>query len=261
MSEHKPSREVQGIVCRPQRQDCIEAQIWERDNDPKHSAKEQGAKSKEPKEWLQELEMSCKVEWEKMPKNKCVKLVASYSKRFEAVIDHSKVVSTERHLLKEKHDNAPAKQMVLKYNATETEQLNKIREKKYQQVHEHLSACNGWKSLGLKGYYFSTDKLNWTQSRDYCVEKGDHLVIITSQPEQGFLFSQIGETEGQWMWVNNQPLKETGVTFWYSAPEGPNEPDNWKMQENCAALGDSKGNINKWFDASCHTITKCICEK
>ncbi|XP_058261092.1 C-type lectin domain family 6 member A-like [Hemibagrus wyckioides] len=133
----------------------------------------------------------------------------------------------------------------------------------------------GWKSLGLKCYYFSTIKLDWTQSQDYCVEKGGHLVIITSQIEQDFVVSQIGEThgiglhnletEGQWMWVNNQPLKETGVTFWYSAPEGPNEPDTWKIQdpsgENCAALGDGNGNINKWFDASCSTIKKCICEK
>src|SRR4029434_397477 len=27
MSEHKPSHEVKGIICRPPRQDCIEAQI------------------------------------------------------------------------------------------------------------------------------------------------------------------------------------------------------------------------------------------
>ncbi|KAK3506440.1 hypothetical protein QTP70_017066 [Hemibagrus guttatus] len=117
--------------------------------------------------------------------------------------------------------------------------------------------------------------MNWTQSRDFCVEKGGHLVIITNQPEQDFVFSQIREThwiglndletEGQWMWVNNQPLKETGITFWYSAPEGPNEPDNWKEEdpsgENCAALGDARGNMHKWFDASCRMIKKCICEK
>ncbi len=30
MSEHKPSNEVQGIVCQPPRQDCIVAQIWGR---------------------------------------------------------------------------------------------------------------------------------------------------------------------------------------------------------------------------------------
>ncbi|KAK3506257.1 hypothetical protein QTP70_019476, partial [Hemibagrus guttatus] len=133
----------------------------------------------------------------------------------------------------------------------------------------------GWKSLGLKCYYFSIDKLNWTQSRDYCVEKGGHLVIITSQAEQNFVVSQIRkthwiglhdlETEGQWMWVNNQPLKGTGVTFWYSAPGRPDEPDNWKEEdnagENCAALGHEIGDTDKWFDALCRNLKQFICEK
>ncbi|XP_060720830.1 C-type lectin domain family 4 member E-like [Tachysurus vachellii] len=84
------------------------------------------------------------------------------------------------------------------------------------------------------------------------------MVIITSQTEQDFLFSKkikkhwIGlndlKTEGQWMWVNNQPLNETGVTFWFSSPGGANEPDNWtKMDpsgENCAALGDANAMQN-----------------
>ncbi|XP_053087518.1 C-type lectin domain family 6 member A-like [Pangasianodon hypophthalmus] len=156
---------------------------------------------------------------------------------------------------------------------------------KYQRVHDRLSACSAnqncklceeeWKSLGLKCYYFSTNKLTWTQSRDYCVEKGGHLVIITSQTEQDFVSSQIKEThwiglndletEGKWMWVNNQPLNETGVTFWFSAPEGPNEPDNWKNEdpsgENCASLGHEIGDTRKWFDASCRKLKQFICEK
>ncbi|KAK3508580.1 hypothetical protein QTP70_034019, partial [Hemibagrus guttatus] len=133
----------------------------------------------------------------------------------------------------------------------------------------------GWKSLGLKCYYFSTDKLNWTQGRDLCVEKGGHLVIITNQPEQEFVASQIGEThwiglndletEGQWMWVNNQPLNERGVTFWYRSPQGISEPDNWKEEdpagENCVALGHEEGFTNKWFDASCRKLKQFICEK
>ncbi|KAK3505781.1 hypothetical protein QTP70_003995 [Hemibagrus guttatus] len=125
--------------------------------------------------------------------------------------------------------------------------------KRVQAENQNQGRCEKrWESLGLKCYYFSTVKLDWAQSRDFCVEKGGHLVIITSQTEQDFIVSKIGEThwiglhdletEGQWMWVNNQPLKETGITFWYSAPEGPNEPDNWKKEdpsgENCAALGD-----------------------
>ncbi|KAM9434589.1 C-type lectin domain family 6 member A-like isoform 4-T4 [Clarias gariepinus] len=162
----------------------------------------------------------------------------------------------------------------------ETAQLYDMLKVKHQQVHDRLSACSAnqkctlcEKPLGLKCYYVSTEKLSWTQSRDYCVEKGGHLVIITSQAEQDFVSSQIKEThwiglndletEGEWMWVNNQPLNETSVTFWYD--EGPHEPDNWKVQdpsgENCAALGDENGNTHKWFDASCHKLKKCICEK
>ncbi|XP_058260432.1 C-type lectin domain family 6 member A-like isoform X2 [Hemibagrus wyckioides] len=186
-------------------------------------------------------------------------LGASASLCAVGILYHSKVVSNE--ILRERHDNATAKLMVLKYKATENQTCTLCEE--------------GWKSLGLKCYYFSTHKLNWTQSQDYCVEKGGHLVIITGQTEQDFLVSQIGEThwiglndletEGQWMWVNNQPLKETGVTFWYSAPGRPDEPDNWKEEdpagENCAALGSEGGHTHKWFDASCHKQKRFICEK
>ncbi len=35
---------------------------------------------------LMELERYCKKEWEKLPKNRCAKLVASHSKILEAVI-------------------------------------------------------------------------------------------------------------------------------------------------------------------------------
>ncbi len=47
---------------------------------------------------LMELERSCKEEWEKLPKNRCAKLVASYSKRLEAVIG-AKGVSTKYEII------------------------------------------------------------------------------------------------------------------------------------------------------------------
>ncbi|XP_066531596.1 asialoglycoprotein receptor 2-like [Hoplias malabaricus] len=130
----------------------------------------------------------------------------------------------------------------------------------------------GWRSFGGKCYYFSTDKLNWMMSRDYCTGKGGHLVTITSKEEHNFLASQaeenhwIGlndlEKEGQWMWVNNQSLNETGVKFWRQRePEKLSEPDNWRHEdpsgENCAELDSS----DFWFDASCRKQKKYICEK
>ncbi|GAA6088168.1 C-type lectin domain family 6 member A-like [Tachysurus ichikawai] len=199
------------------------------------------------------------------------------------ILYHNKVVSYE--ILSEQYSNVTETLMTQEHKVKEIDKLYEALKVKHLQVQEDLVACSanknngqcekGWKSLGLKSYYFSSFKLNWEQSRDYCVEKGGHMVIITSQTEQDFVVSQIREThwiglndletEGQWMWVNNQPLKKTGVTFWFSAPEGPNEPDNWKKkdpsEENCAALGDAIGNKHKWFDDSCSTIKKCICEK
>ncbi|KAG9279583.1 C-type lectin domain family 6 member A-like [Astyanax mexicanus] len=166
----------------------------------------------------------------------------------------------------------------------ETERQYEVLKVKYRTAHEVFSACSecqncgqcgdGWKRFGVKCYYFSTDTLNWTNSRDHCVEKGGHLVIITSEAEQIFVNSSgethwIGlndlETEGKWMWVNKQPLTETGVILWYKRPDIPDEPDNWKYEdpsgENCVSLGNESGHTHSWFDSSCSKLKKFICEK
>ncbi|XP_062866857.1 CD209 antigen-like protein B [Trichomycterus rosablanca] len=161
------------------------------------------------------------------------------------------------------------------------ERVYKQLEEKYQRIHEVLSkakkSCDlcdeGWRSLGLKCYFFSTNNLNWMASRDSCVEKGGHLVIITNQAEQDFLSLNIKEThwmglndlemEGKWMWVNDKTLDETGVKFWLET--NPSEPDNWRNEdpsgENCACLGNEAGSFDRWFDASCRKVKKYICEK
>ncbi|KAG9279585.1 C-type lectin domain family 6 member A-like [Astyanax mexicanus] len=156
---------------------------------------------------------------------------------------------------------------------------------KFSKVHEVCSTCSGcqtcglcgenWKRFGVKCYFFSPDFLNWTNSRDHCVKIGGHLAIITSQAEQTFVSTSLGrphwiglndlETEGKWMWVNKQPLTETGVTFWNKGKDGVSEPNNWKEEdpsgENCASLGNENGDFTKWFDASCSKARKYICEK
>ncbi|XP_072531925.1 lectin BRA-3-like, partial [Salminus brasiliensis] len=167
----------------------------------------------------------------------------------------------------------------------ETEKKYKELKVKYRMAHEAFSNCSGshncgqcgdgWKPFGVKCYYFSTDKLNWMNSRDRCAEKGGHLVIITSRAEQDFVTSGLEEThwiglndleiEGKWMWVNNQSLAETGVTFWLERNDEPDEPDNWKNEdpsgENCASLGNEGGYTHSWFDSSCSKLKKYVCEK
>ncbi|KAI7808210.1 putative C-type lectin domain family 4 member F-like [Triplophysa rosa] len=71
------------------------------------------------------------------------------------------------------------------------------------------------------------------------------------------------ETEGRWVWVNNQTLNETGVQFWYKRESEQSEPDNWKEEdpsgENCACVDLKISHI--WYDVSCKRNIKFICEK
>ncbi|XP_034150790.1 CD209 antigen-like protein E [Esox lucius] len=137
------------------------------------------------------------------------------------------------------------------------------------------SCAEGWVSRGGKCYFFSTDQMNWTQSRDHCVSMGGHLVIINSREEQNSLHSSIKyrthwiglndlETEGRWLWVDNKPLNQTGVQFWYLRSGEKSEPDNWTQVdtsgENCAALGTEGDVNNMWFDASCKTFKRFVCQ-
>ncbi|MBN3296848.1 CLC4M protein, partial [Amia calva] len=65
-------------------------------------------------------------------------------------------------------------------------------------------------------YFFSTDEMNWTSSRDNCLSMQGHLVIIETAEEQTciehhvFRPSWIGLTDlkkkGDWRWVDDKAL-------------------------------------------------------
>ncbi|XP_058608641.1 asialoglycoprotein receptor 2-like [Onychostoma macrolepis] len=130
-----------------------------------------------------------------------------------------------------------------------------------------------WIHSGGKCYYFSAVKLNWTQSRDHCVTRGGHLVIINSKAEQDFVTSKVKgthwiglndlDTEGHWFWVNNQPLNNS-LEFWMKREKGNNEPDNWTKDhpagEDCTCLGHSLGATEFWMDAFCFEEKRFVCE-
>ncbi|XP_038821985.1 immune-related, lectin-like receptor 4 isoform X5 [Salvelinus namaycush] len=46
------------------------------------------------------------------------------------------------------------------------------------------NCAEDWEYYGGKCYYFSPDELTWAQSRDECITRGGHLVIIGSREEQ-----------------------------------------------------------------------------
>nr|XP_055075152.1 hepatic lectin-like [Misgurnus anguillicaudatus] len=142
----------------------------------------------------------------------------------------------------------------------------------------NASSCKlceeGWTSYGGKCYFFSSEKMTWFEARDLCAGSKAHLVTINSKAEQDLLVSKINEThwiglndqetEGRWVWVNNQTLEEAGVKFWLIKAVN-SEPNNWTGDnpsgEDCACLGFERAHLNSWFDASCEYKKKFICEK
>ncbi|XP_064204813.1 integrin alpha-X-like isoform X12 [Anguilla rostrata] len=135
---------------------------------------------------------------------------------------------------------------------------------------EGCACLTGWRIHQGKCYFFSTEKMHWSQSQEYCTSKGAHLVIINNQQEQNFVSSRISEThwiglsdrdtEGQWVWVDGTPLDRSGTQYWWKT-----EPDNWMgagdpSGEDCAALGDNNEHPDYWFDGSCRNMKKFVCE-
>ncbi|XP_064839895.1 CD209 antigen-like protein D isoform X2 [Oncorhynchus masou masou] len=140
-----------------------------------------------------------------------------------------------------------------------------------------MNCAEDWEYYGGKCYYFSPDKLTWAQSRDECITRGGHLVIIGSLEEQKFLDQKSGTkistdpedkfwigltdsiNENEWLWVDNSPLS---TSFWHS----DQEPDDWKGEnpdgEDCARMGEPGGTNDgrSWLDVNCNKTQRRICE-
>ncbi|XP_029587398.1 C-type lectin domain family 4 member F isoform X2 [Salmo trutta] len=139
------------------------------------------------------------------------------------------------------------------------------------------NCAKDWEYYGGKCYYFSPDELTWAQSRDECITRGGHLVIIGSLEEQKFLDQKIGSKittepeekfwigltdsikENEWLWVDGSSLS---TSFWF----GNQEPDDWKGEnpdgEDCARMGEPGGTKDgkSWLDANCNKTQRRICE-
>uniref|UniRef100_A0A8C4HNB9 C-type lectin domain-containing protein n=1 Tax=Dicentrarchus labrax TaxID=13489 RepID=A0A8C4HNB9_DICLA len=127
----------------------------------------------------------------------------------------------------------------------------------------------GWEQHGRQCYYFSTNYLTWSESRDECRQKGGDLVQIDSREDEKMNFDDdmfwIGltdsEKEGTWLWVDGSLLNES-LTFWNGS-----EPDNWTVLdpdgEDCVRMGEKTGapDLKCWFDFSCNASYRSICEK
>ncbi|KAG9329496.1 hypothetical protein JZ751_004448 [Albula glossodonta] len=123
-----------------------------------------------------------------------------------------------------------------------------------------FSRPQGWTNFSSSSYYISKEKKTWSESRQYCRDKGADLVIINNEEEQTFLqnfgHTWIGltdsENEGTWKWVDGTTLTTGYWSF--------KQPDNW-YNEDCAAIQPKDGTLQSWNDRFCSDRIQWVCEK
>ncbi|XP_052459458.1 CD209 antigen-like protein A isoform X1 [Carassius gibelio] len=120
---------------------------------------------------------------------------------------------------------------------------------------------------GLVNLFMSTELKSWSDSRQYCRDRGADLVIINTEEKQRFISSLVKErvwiglsdteNEGNMKWVDNSPLTQG---FWLKGePNNANNEDCIEMNVNREKLVWSP--LSSWNDLSCSEKKKGICEK
>ncbi|CAB1326932.1 unnamed protein product [Coregonus sp. 'balchen'] len=130
---------------------------------------------------------------------------------------------------------------------------------------------SGWRKFNSSWYFLSTEKKSWTESRQDCLGRGAHLVIINSRAEQEFIHQWVGclniylgfhdtNTEGVWEWINDGQSGQSsapGTTYWRDG-----EPNNTNQDEDCAHLSKKESDpLKSWNDIPCTTKIHWVCEK
>uniref|UniRef100_A0A673G8Z6 C-type lectin domain-containing protein n=1 Tax=Sinocyclocheilus rhinocerous TaxID=307959 RepID=A0A673G8Z6_9TELE len=126
-----------------------------------------------------------------------------------------------------------------------------------------------FESLNKKGpvcFFMSSELKNWSDSRQYCRDRGADLVIINT--EEKLIYSLVSERvwiglsdiqqEGIMKWVDNSTLKQG---FWLK-----DEPNDDLGNEDCIELNYNRvelgwSPLNSWNDHMCSEKKKGICEK
>uniref|UniRef100_W5LD21 C-type lectin domain-containing protein n=1 Tax=Astyanax mexicanus TaxID=7994 RepID=W5LD21_ASTMX len=165
-------------------------------------------------------------------------------------------LQTKRDQLQTSYTNLAAERDQL-----QTSNTNLTAERDQLQTEKENGHQEGWIYFSSSIYYISTEKKIYSESRQYCRERGSDLLIINSREEQDFINmwrngqqAWIGlkrDTEGVWKWVDGSELI-TG--FWKDG-----EPNNPKG--HCVTTGLGSDAAKNWVNNPCYHQFVWICEK
>ncbi|KAF4071626.1 hypothetical protein AMELA_G00275450 [Ameiurus melas] len=158
--------------------------------------------------------------------------------------------------------NTENNQLQTSYNNLTIERDQLLQER--VELHSALFKL-GWRFFKPSVYSISTEKKSWNESRNYCIERGADLVIISSTEEQEIISKHFGgteawigltdgDTEGEFKWVDGAPLT---TAFWWGR-----QPNDLGGSEDCAITGFrfADSNMLTWADVPCDRRVVEICE-
>ncbi|XP_064819218.1 uncharacterized protein LOC135536925 [Oncorhynchus masou masou] len=136
-----------------------------------------------------------------------------------------------------------------------------------QMMRTVLKCPTGWKMLGSRCYFLSTERKTWQESRLDCLNREADLVIINSRQEQKLLYQLHGDAdllvwigltdsvnEGTWIWVDSTPLT---TSYWKRGKPDHGGTNN----KDCVEVNHRDSVLANWNDAPCNHMLRWICEK
>ncbi|XP_068596910.1 CD209 antigen-like [Brachionichthys hirsutus] len=123
----------------------------------------------------------------------------------------------------------------------------------------------GWIKFNAGCYFVSTEKKNWTLSRQDCVANGADLIVVNSRDEQAFINRLVNSSqnawigltdmidEGHWIWVDGNPVT---TTYWQAG-----QPNSYGGKQDCGELVPASSGDGEWNDDGCFAPQIWICEK
>ncbi|XP_050980848.1 LOW QUALITY PROTEIN: collectin-12 [Labeo rohita] len=122
-----------------------------------------------------------------------------------------------------------------------------------------------WKSFRDKCYYFSSESLNFDETKERCSNKSSTMLIINDEDEQLWIKRQISGKGYFWLGLTDSVEENTWRWVDGSLPNytkwKPGQPDNWshghEAGEDCAGLIHEAS----WNDFFCTERIGFICER
>nr|XP_043908158.1 natural killer cells antigen CD94-like [Solea senegalensis] len=130
---------------------------------------------------------------------------------------------------------------------------------------DYCHTAAGWRRFRCSCYYKSTEEKNWQQSRDDCVTRDAHLVMIDGREEQEFV-SEMSKSAESWIGLQSEKKQDWEKTcVWMWTDKSVVEYQHWSVNTSscCDAPQGSTAFINlqgKWSHTNNGT-KHWICEK